>query len=133
MEKLTATDRQPLKCFHVDGAGARPDGGGSGFAWVRLDKKEELIKRVDGLTNNVAEYRAVIAVLKYVSPGSTVLIQSDSQLVVQQVNGAWAVRDPNLAVHLSRVREFIEKKGLSITLRWIPRGENLAGKLLDRR
>ncbi len=121
-----------LKSFFIDGAGARPDGHGSGFAWVRVDRDAQLVQRVDGLTNNVAEYRALIAVLKYLASGSTAVIRSDSQLVVQQFNGVWAVRDPHLVTLLSKARDLIEKKGLDITLRWIPRGENLAGKLLDR-
>jgi len=34
----------PRKLFHIDGAGARPDGTGSGFAWVRLDRDEERVR-----------------------------------------------------------------------------------------
>jgi len=122
-----------LKNFFIDGAGARPDGTGSGFAWIRVDQDAQMVKCVDGLTNNAAEYRALIAVLKYLASGSTAVIRSDSQLLVQQFNGAWAVRDPHLSMLLSEARALIDEKGLKIKLRWIPRGENLAGKLLDRR
>lgn len=126
------TQNLPRKLFHIDGAGERPDGTGSGFAWVWLDRDEERVRWMDGLTNNQAEYRGLIAVLKYLLPGSSACIYTDSQLVCEQFNGRWAVRDPALSALLQKARDLIEDKELEILLRWIPRGENLAGKLLDR-
>jgi ribonuclease HI len=120
------------KRFHIDGAGSRPDGTGSGFAWVRLDRDEERVRWMDGLTNNQAEYRGLIAVLKYLLPSSSAWIHTDSQLVCEQFNDRWAVHDPDLRVLLQKARDLIESKELSVQVRWIPREENLAGKLLDR-
>ena len=40
-----------VKRFYIDGSGARPDGKGSGWAWVYLDKDKEQIELVDGLTS----------------------------------------------------------------------------------
>jgi ribonuclease HI len=121
-----------FKAFHIDGAGPRPDGTGSGFAWVSLDRDEERVRRVDGLTSNQAEYRGLIAVLKYLLPSSSARIYTDSQLVAEQFNRRWAVNDPDLRALLQKARDLIEDKELSIQVRWIPREENLAGKLLDR-
>src|ERR1039458_6284472 len=90
-----------LKIFHIDGAGARPDGTGSGFAWARIGTEKQSIKRVEGLTNNEAEYRALLAVLKYLAEGSRARIFTDSQLVCQQFNGNWAVNDDKLATLLA--------------------------------
>lgn len=42
--------------IHVDGAGARPDGKGSGFAWIEEGTGKRHVCRQDGLTNNEAEY-----------------------------------------------------------------------------
>ena len=120
--------------FHIDGAGSRPDGTGSGFGWVRLDRNEheQRIKWIAGLTSNQAEYRGLLSVLKYLPPGSTAIISTDSQLVCEQFNGRWAARDPGLRDLLQRAHRIIEEKELEVQVRWIPREENLAGKLLDR-
>jgi ribonuclease HI len=126
------TENLARKVFHIDGAGERPDGTGSGFAWVRLDRDEDRVRYTDGLTNNQAEYRGLIAVLKYLLPGSSAQILTDSQLVCEQFNNRWAVHDPDLRALLQKARDLIEDKELEIRVRWIPRGENLAGKLLDR-
>jgi ribonuclease HI len=120
------------KTFHIDGAGSRPDGTGSGFGWVRLDRNEQRIKWIAGLTCNEAEYRGLLSVLKHLAPGSTAIINTDSQLVCEQFNCRWAVRDPDLRALLQKARDLIEDKELSVQVRWIPREENLAGKLLDR-
>ena len=42
--------------IYTDGAGKRPDGNGSGFAWVREDTRERHVERIPGLSNNEAEY-----------------------------------------------------------------------------
>src|ERR1700730_9023462 len=84
------------KTFHIDGAGARPGGSGSGFAWVRLDRDEQGLRGVDGMTSHQAEYRGLLSVLKYLSPGSSARIHTDSQLLCEQFNDRWAVHDPDL-------------------------------------
>ena len=122
-----------LKVFHVDGAGRRPDGTGSGLAWVRLGTEKQRIKWVDGWTNNEAEYQALNSVLKYLADGSRAHIYSDSQLVCQQFAGRWKVNDPKLNTLLSTARDLIKSKSLQVEVRWIPRERNFAGKLLERR
>jgi len=49
-------------------------------------------------TNNVAEYRAVIAALKRMKElgASVVTIYSDSELVVRHINGTYRVKNPGL-------------------------------------
>ena len=121
-----------FKEFHIDGAGPRPDGTGSGFAWVRLDREEQRVTWVDQLTSNQAEYKALISVLKYLACDSNTRIYTDSQLVCEQFNDRWAVHDPDLHDLLQKARDIIEEKDLEIQVRWIPRQQNLAGKLLDR-
>jgi ribonuclease HI len=122
-----------LKVFHIDGAGVRPDGTGSGYAWVRLDKKDvHRIRWADGLTNNQAEYSALISVLRYVRPESCAIIWTDSQLVTEQFRGRWAVNNPDLIELLCTARELISQKSLHIEVKWIPRLQNKAGLLLER-
>jgi ribonuclease HI len=49
-------------------------------------------------TNNVAEYRALIAGLEAAAPfgASRVTVRADSMLVVEQLRGKWKVRQPHL-------------------------------------
>ena len=49
-------------------------------------------------TNNVAEYRALIAGLEAAAPlgASRVHVRADSMLVVEQLRGKWRVRQPHL-------------------------------------
>jgi ribonuclease HI len=114
-----------LKTFHIAGTGPqRPDGTGSWFAWKR--PAWEVISRENGLTNNVAEYRALLSVLRYVAEGSRARIFTDSQLVCEQFNGRWAINDPKLVTLLTEARDLIEEKDLEIDVRWIPREKNVA-------
>jgi ribonuclease HI len=114
----------------VDGAGSRPDGNGSGFAWICPTTKEKQIEHVPGLTNNQAEYRAFISALSALPDGAHADLFSDSQVLCCQFNGSYKVRDPELASLLSQTQSVITEKQLSVTLQWVPRARNVAGKLL---
>jgi ribonuclease HI len=116
--------------IYTDGAGAGPDGKGSGFAWVKTATRETKIEKVPGLTNNVAEYRGVISALKSVRKSSTVKIITDSLLVVSQLRGEYRIRDAKLEKLATEVKTIVELKQLTVTFQWVPRQENLAGKLL---
>ncbi|CAA9549361.1 MAG: hypothetical protein AVDCRST_MAG49-1636 [uncultured Thermomicrobiales bacterium] len=57
----------------------------------------------DGITNNQAEYRTLIAALERLAqhvgpdaPATTVAVRGDSNLVVNQVLGRWKVKHPDL-------------------------------------
>jgi ribonuclease HI len=125
-------DTRPTKqlTVFVDGAGMRPDGTNSRIAWLQLESGRKLVKRIDGLTNNQAEYRALRSAVKNAPIGSHLKIYSDSQLVVQQFNQRWSVKDPQLDDLLFEVCDAIQARELQVSLDWIPRAENLAGKLL---
>jgi ribonuclease HI len=119
--------------FFVDGAGCRPDGTGSGFAWLCKTTNEKGIERVPALTNNQAEYRALIAALTVVPSNTRLEVFSDSLLLCCQFSGEYAVNDPDLAELLAQAQSLIKEKSLSVTLQWVPRARNLAGKLLVQR
>jgi ribonuclease HI len=116
--------------IHCDGAGSRPDGKGSGFAWVQPHTGERHIERVDGLTNNQAECRALISALTSLAQGSAAQLFTDSQLMCSQVMGNCRVHNAELGELLLQVHDVIKKKELKIEMHWIPRQKNLAGKLL---
>jgi hypothetical protein len=115
-EKHTETmieqqQRGPLIVF-VDGAGSRPDGTGSGFAWICTTTKEKRIEHVPGLTNNQAEYRAFIAALTALPDGSHAEFFSDSQLLCCRFNGQYKVKDPGLTDFLAQAQSLIKEKKL---------------------
>jgi len=122
--------RSKLIRIFTDGAGSRPDGKGSGFAWLREDTGEKHIQRVDGLTNNEAEYRGLRSALERLPKKSVAEIYTDSQLMCSQFNGLYKVRDPKLQDLLEEIRQLIVTKELRITLYWVPRNSNPSGKLL---
>jgi len=114
----------------TDGSGQRPDGKASGFAWIREDTKQHHIEHVDNLTNNVAEYQAIVSALKSLRPGCKVEILTDSLLVVSQLRGEYRIRDPKLVKLANEVRTIEERRRFTLTVTWVPREQNLAGKLL---
>src|ERR1700679_3665233 len=114
----TVESKEGLTIF-IDGAGAKPDGTGSGFAWVCTTTKEKRIEYVLGLTNNQAEYRALIGALSALSDGTRVEVFSDSQLLCCQYDGTYRVKDPDLGCLLGQVQSLIKEKGLIVTLRWV--------------
>jgi ribonuclease HI len=120
---------KPLTMF-FDGAGCRPDGDGSGVAWLCPETGQRHVERVKGLTNNQAEYRAFLAALQSIPEGSTVEMFSDSELICSQFAGKYRVKDHALHELLSEVLALIMNKQLKVKLQWVPRSRNLAGKLL---
>jgi len=85
--------------------------------------------RGEGKTNNMGEYHAVIAALRWaltlpIQDRRPLLIQSDSQLVVNQCSGQWQVKDEKLAPLRILVSKAIQRYGKNVTLKWIPREQN---------
>ena len=82
------------------------------------------------VTNNVGEYQAIILALRIIHNQKLKQVEllTDSQLVVEQVNGSWQCRQPHLLPLRDKVRELLAQE--NATLAWIPRGQNLAGMVL---
>ncbi len=119
--------------FYCDGSGARPDGKGSAIAWFREDTGQEHAEAVDGLTNNEAEYRAIISALKFAPARSKITILSDAQLVIYQICGVYRINDPELAALRNSVNDAVFDKNLNVEFKWIPRSQNRADRLLRRK
>lgn len=83
----------------IDGA-SRGNPGEAGFGVVLETDRvpEEIVGYLGKATNNVAEYAALIAVLKLAADRGVkkLVVYSDSQLLVRQVNGAYRVKAPHL-------------------------------------
>jgi ribonuclease H / adenosylcobalamin/alpha-ribazole phosphatase len=86
---------------YVDG-GARGNPGPAGFG-VRIENPDgtliaEFSASIGIATNNVAEYRGLLAALEWARAhqASTVHVRSDSLLLVQQMLGNYKVKHPSL-------------------------------------
>ena len=120
--------------------GAEPNPGPGGIGVVIQDLQGETVatisRSVGRVTNNQAEYMAVIAALeKAISLGfDEVEMRADSELIVRQVSGRYRVRNANLKPLYQKV---VRLKGQlnSFTITHIPRNLNkeadrLAGEAL---
>ena len=67
------------------------------------DKIEQAIRLRFGASNNESEYEAILAELELATTFSAenLLIRSDSQLVVEQVNEEFESRDPRMVKYVS--------------------------------
>jgi ribonuclease HI len=83
------------------------------------------------VTNNEAEYSALQqAAVDYMDWPEWVQFKMDSQLVVNQVKGIYKIEAANLILLNQQTVDLLKK--CDATLDWIPREQNLAGKLLER-
>jgi probable phosphoglycerate mutase len=127
--------------IEADG-GSRGNPGPAGYGAVVLDAAtdEVLAQRQEGLgiaTNNVAEYRGLIAGLEAARElGATeVEVRMDSKLVVEQMSGRWQVKHPAMKPLAQRAAGVVRELG-SVRFEWIPRARNtradaLANEAMD--
>ncbi|MFF5358628.1 bifunctional RNase H/acid phosphatase [Streptomyces scabiei] len=122
--------------------GSRGNPGPAGYGSVVLDAVtgETLVEAAEYIgvaTNNVAEYRGLIAGLKAayeLDPEASVRVRMDSKLVVEQLSGRWKIKHPDmkpLAAEAARV--FPPGR---VTYEWMPRDQNkhadrLANEAMD--
>lgn len=108
-------------------------------ACIVVEGQNPVVIPYDALvTNNVGEYKAVIIALtiakrqRVVQFKRKISICTDSQLVVNQVkskeDGGWKCRARHLLPYITQVRELARK--LDCEIKWVPREENLAGRVL---
>jgi len=111
---------------YVDGSG----GSNGGFGFFVKETGESFYEKRSEITNNQAEYLAIISALKkFVDNDEEITIFSDSKNTVNQLNHEFAINNEKLR-DLARESWLIIGKFSSISIVWIPRKENLAGKML---
>jgi len=111
---------------YVDGGG----GHDSGFGYYVKETGESFYEKKSGITNNQAEYMAIISALKkFVDSDDEMIIYSDSKNTVSQLNHEFAINNEKLK-ELAREAWPIIAKFSNLKMVWIPRSENLAGKML---
>lgn len=123
--------------------GSRGNPGPAGFGCaVWSDDHETLLAEhgqfIGVTTNNVAEYRGLIAGLEQARRlgADDVAVRMDSKLVVEQMTGRWKVKHPAMAELHQQARDLASTFG-RIGFTWIPREQNkhadrLANAAMDR-
>ncbi|MGQ0795678.1 MAG: reverse transcriptase-like protein [Nitrosopumilaceae archaeon] len=112
--------------IYVDGSG----GPSSGFGFFVKETGESFYEEKSNITNNQAEYLAIITVLKkFLDSKDEVIIYSDSKNTVSQLNHEYAINSSELRTLAMEAWNLIGKYS-NLSIKWIPRKENLAGKML---
>jgi ribonuclease HI len=120
--------------IYTDGA-ARGNPGPAAIGVVLKDETGNTVasisQRLGATTNNQAEYRAIIAGLeKAVSLGvRNVIVKSDSELMVKQINGLYRVKNAALRPLYLKALELTGKLE-SFKIAHIPRAQNAAADAL---
>jgi ribonuclease H / adenosylcobalamin/alpha-ribazole phosphatase len=122
--------------------GSRGNPGPAGYGSVVLSADRRVVlaeskQAIGRATNNVAEYRGLIAGLEEAARlGATeVEVYMDSKLVVEQMSGRWQVKHPDLRALLTQAKA-VHARFDRISYAWIPRAENshadrLANEAMD--
>lgn len=94
----------------------------------------KLVGECGNLTNNEAEWNALVQALSWaiLKDETNLKIYSDSQLVVNQFNGLYQCKNPDLVWYLDCAKKLVKEGNLNVELVWIPREKNLAGIELER-
>ncbi|MEV7125658.1 bifunctional RNase H/acid phosphatase [Streptomyces sp. NPDC093260] len=122
--------------------GSRGNPGPAGYGAVVLDPVSgealaEAAEYLGTVTNNVAEYRGLLAGLRAahaLDPEARVHVRMDSKLVVEQMSGRWKIKHPDLKpLATMAARVFPPDR---VTYEWIPRERNkhadrLANEAMD--
>ncbi|MFD4870903.1 bifunctional RNase H/acid phosphatase [Streptomyces sp. NPDC058412] len=122
--------------------GSRGNPGPAGYGAVVLDPAtgETLAERAEYIgvaTNNVAEYKGLIAGLKAareLAADAQVLVRMDSKLVVEQMSGRWKIKHPDMKPLAAEAAKILPRA--QVTYEWIPREQNkhadrLANEAMD--
>jgi ribonuclease HI len=124
----------------IDGA-ARGNPGKSGIGIIIYDDqgrcRAEHHEFLGIATNNIAEYSALITCLKIVTERfahcSVLHVNSDSELLVRQMNGMYKVRDKKLQQYNGEVRRLLGNTSFKFSISHIPREQNAEADSLANR
>ncbi|SOB84428.1 bifunctional RNase H/acid phosphatase [Streptomyces sp. 1331.2] len=122
--------------------GSRGNPGPAGYGAVVRDGDTgqivaEAAEFIGHATNNVAEYKGLIAGLKAareLDPDASVDVRMDSKLVVEQMSGRWKIKHPDMQPLAAEARAVLPRGRVTYT--WIPRERNkdadrLANEAMD--
>ena len=129
--------------IEADG-GSRGNPGLSGSGAVVIDRQTgeilvEISEYIGVATNNVAEYRALLAGVREalkLDPHAHLEVRMDSKLVIEQMSGSWKIKHPDMQALAIQVHQLLN--GHPVRWVWIPREQNgradaLANQAMDRK
>ena len=129
--------------IEADG-GSRGNPGESGSGAVVMDRVTgeilvEISEYIGHATNNVAEYRALLAGVREaiaLDPACDIDVRMDSKLVIEQMSGAWKIKHPDMQALAIQIHQILAGKPVRWT--WIPREQNyradaLANEAMDHK
>ena len=126
-QKKASPSVSDFPTLYFDGGSRGNPGRAAGAAVIVMPNQESytVSEYLPFATNNEAEYTGlIIGLKKALELGIKELeIQGDSNLVVNQVNGAWKVKSDRLRGFCTQARSLLDSF-TSVTLTWIPRGKN---------
>ena len=131
------TSAQAEWLLMVDGA-ARGNPGKAGCGAAICDENgvtvKELSRYLGKTTNNVAEYEALLMGLEAVIAlgKKNIRVQSDSELMVRQLNGQYRVRDAKLQLLFERAQDLLRQFDRCTILHVRREANQLADKLANR-
>lgn len=122
------------------GSRGNPGPAGSGAVLIDFDSGSilaEIALFIGVATNNVAEYRAVLAAVELaneIAPEAKLLVRMDSKLVVEQMSGRWKIKHEGMQDLSAQMTRAIGTR--DVTFEWIPREQNskadsLANEAMD--
>lgn len=130
------TRARRLKVIVEADGGARGNPGAAGYGAVVREAAtgEVLLERGEGIgtaTNNVAEYRGLLAGLRAAADLGAVEVEvrMDSKLVVEQMSGRWQIKHPGLRPLAAEAAGLVGRFD-SVRFTWVPREENRAADAL---
>ncbi|MET9893283.1 bifunctional RNase H/acid phosphatase [Streptomyces sp. NPDC006465] len=111
--------------------GSRGNPGPAGYGSVVIDAAtgETLAERAEYIgvaTNNVAEYRGLIAGLEAardLDATARVRVRMDSKLVVEQMSGRWKIKHPDMKPLAAEAARVLPPS--QVTYEWMPRERNM--------
>ena len=92
-----------------------------------VEGRAPMIHEERGITNNQAEYKAIIAALRDLKE-KNIEILSDSELAVKQLRHDYSIKNDVLRQLAEEAWKLCE--GREVKFYWIPRNKNKAGKVL---
>ncbi|WP_406001199.1 bifunctional RNase H/acid phosphatase [Streptomyces sp. NBC_00829] len=122
--------------------GSRGNPGPAGYGAAVIDPRTgetlaEAAEYIGVATNNVAEYKGLIAGLKAakaLDPTASVRVRMDSKLVVEQMSGRWKIKHPDMKPLAAEAARILPSS--QVIYEWIPREKNkhadrLANEAMD--
>ncbi len=130
--------------IYTDG-GSLGNPGPSAIAFVAYQDNKIIFQYSQAIgktTNNFAEYTALVKALEWLknylhtnsfSPPSRVKFYSDSNLLINQVNGYFKVKNANIGNFILKIRSLENQINTPLVYHYIPRWKNLIADSLVKK